>query len=122
MLGLLIVVPFPFIGGLASGIAMATSGAASRRAGGVARENARTAFNWGLTYLLVSTLLLVLHFVLLFALTAQAPTRDFYPLGIPITAYFAVSLLHLALVIAGTVRASAGKAMKVPFAIPFQRA
>ena len=122
VLGFLILVPFPFLGGLASGIAMAVSGGASRRAGGPARENARNALNWGLTYLMVSTLLIILHFVLLFVLTSQAPTTGFYPLGIPITVYFAVSIAHLAVVIMGTVRASSGKVMKVPFAIPFLRA
>ncbi|WP_074732174.1 hypothetical protein [Microbacterium hydrocarbonoxydans] len=58
-LGLLILFPVPFLGGLLSGIAMAVSGGASRRFGGVARENARAALNWGLTYLLVSTVLIV---------------------------------------------------------------
>lgn len=121
-LGLLILIPFPFIGGLASGIAMATSGGASRRAGGVASENARNALNWGLTYLLVSTVLLVSHFVLLFALAGGRGVSGFFPLGIPITIYFALSLLHLVLVIVGMVRASAGKVMRVPFAIPYLRA
>jgi hypothetical protein len=122
VLGFLIVFPFPFVGGLASGIAMSVSGGSSRRAGGVARENARAALNWGLTYLMVSTLLLILHFVLLFVLTAQTPATGFYPLGIPITLYFAVSIMHLVVVIIGTVRASAGNVMRVPFAIPFLRA
>jgi len=122
VLGFLIVIPFPFAGGLASGIAMAVSGGSSLRAGGTARENARAARNWGLTYLMVSTLLLILHFVLLFVLTSQSPTTGFYPLGIPITVYFALSLAHLVIVIIGTVRASSGKVMRVPFAIPFLRA
>ena len=121
-LGLLILIPFPFVGGLASGLAMAVSGGASRRYGGVARENARAALNWGLTYLLVSTVLLVTHFVLLFALTSDSPTTGFYPLGIPITLYFALSVLHVVLVIVGMVRASSGKVMRVPFAIPYLRA
>lgn len=120
-LGLLILIPFPFVGGLASGIAMAVSGGASRRFGGVARENARAALNWGLTYLLVSTVLLVSHFVLLFSLTADSPTSGFYPIGIPITIYFALSVLHLVLVIVGMVRAAGGKVMRVPFAIPYLR-
>ncbi|KQR38881.1 DUF4870 domain-containing protein [Microbacterium sp. Leaf159] len=119
-LGLLILIPFPFLGGLASGIAMAVSGGASRRFGGVARENARAALNWGLTYLLVSTVLLVSHFVLLFSLTADSPS-GFYPIGIPITIYFALSVLHLVLVIIGMVRAAGGKVMRVPFAIPYLR-
>ncbi|MCK2036276.1 DUF4870 domain-containing protein [Microbacterium sp. SSW1-49] len=122
VLGFLIVMPFPFVGGIASGIAMAVSGGASRRAGGVARENARAALNWGLTYLLISTSLIVLHFVILFALTADSPATGFYPIGIPLTIYAAISLLHLVLVIVGTIRSSSGTVMRVPFAIPFVRA
>ncbi|MEN0024582.1 DUF4870 domain-containing protein [Microbacterium sp. LS_15] len=121
-LGLLILIPFPFVGGIASGIAMAVSGGASRRAGGVARENARTALNWGLTYLLVSTVLLVSHFVLLFVLSADGPITGFFPFGSIILLYVAVGILHLVLVIVGMVRASAGKVMRVPFAIPYLRA
>jgi uncharacterized Tic20 family protein len=121
-LGFLIVIPFPFVGGIASGIAMAVSGGASRRAGGVARENARAALNWGLTYLLISTSLIVMHFVVLFLLTAESPATGFYPIGIPVTIYVAISLLHLVLVIIGTIRSSSGTVMRVPFAIPFVRA
>ena len=121
-LGLLILIPFPFVGGIASGIAMAVSGGASRRFGGAARENARAALNWGLTYLLVSTVLLVSHFIILSTLTADSPASGFYPIGIPITLYFAVSVFHLVLVIMGMVRASGGKIMHVPFAIPYLRA
>lgn len=121
-LGLLILIPFPFVGGLASGIAMAVSGGASRRFGGVARENARAALNWGLTYLLVSTILLVSHFVILATLTADSPSSGFYPIGIPITIYFALSVFHVVLVIVGMVKASSGKVVRVPFAIPYLRA
>ncbi|GGM45883.1 hypothetical protein GCM10010489_16370 [Microbacterium saperdae] len=122
VLGFLIVIPFPFVGGIASGIAMAVSGGASRRAGGVARENARAALNWGLTYLLISTSLIVMHFVVLFLLTAESPATGFFPIGIPVTIYVAISLLHLVLVIIGTIRSSSGAVMRVPFAIPFVRA
>jgi len=122
VLGFLIFIPFPFVGGLASGIAMAVSGGSSRRAGGPARENARSALNWGLTYLLVSTLLLVLHVVVLFSLGSGSGATGFFPIGIPITIYFAISIVHVVLVIMGTVRVSSGKAMRVPFAIPFLRA
>lgn len=122
VLGLLVLIPFPFVGGVASGIAMAVSGGASRRAGGVARENARAALNWGLTYLFISTALFVMHFVLLFILTSDGPGVGFYPLGIPLTGYVAISLAHVVIVIVGSVRASAGAVMRVPFAIPFLRA
>lgn len=122
VLGFLILIPFPFLGGFASGIAMSTSGGSSRRFGGPARENARAALNWGLTYLLVSTVLFVSHWVILGTLTAESPNTGFFPIGIPITLYLAVSVAHLVVVIIGTVRVSSGKVMRVPFAIPFLRA
>lgn len=122
VLGFLIFLPIPFLGGLVSGIAMAVSGGSSLRAGGPARENARAALNWGITYVMVSTLLLLLHFVVLFALTAQTRTTGFFPIGIPITIYLALSLLHVVIVIIGTVRSSSGRVVRVPFAIPFLRA
>lgn len=117
-LGLLILIPFPFVGGLASGIAMAVSGGTSRRFGGVAGENARAAANWGLTYLLVSTVLLISHFVILFSLTADSPSSGFYPIGIPITIWFALSVTHIVLSIVGLVKASRGVVFK-PVALPF---
>jgi uncharacterized Tic20 family protein len=89
--------------------------------GPLARENARSAANWGLTFTLVSTVLVVTHFVLLFALTGGGGVRDFYPLGIPITLYALVVVLHIVLVIVGTVRASQGKIVNVAVAIPFIR-
>ncbi|CAN7278093.1 DUF4870 domain-containing protein [Microbacterium foliorum] len=101
---------------------MAVSGGTSRRFGGVAGENARAAANWGLTYLLVSTVLLISHFVILFSLTADSPSSGFYPIGIPITTYFALSVFHVVLVIMGMVKASGGRVMRVPFAIPYLRA
>ncbi|SEC51760.1 protein of unknown function [Microbacterium hydrocarbonoxydans] len=110
----------PFLGGLLSGIAMAVSGGASRRFGGVARENARAALNWGLTYLLVSTVLIVSHFVIL----SRSP-RTRLPGSIrsasrsPCTSRCRCSTV---LVIVGMVRASSGKVMRVPFAIPYLRA
>jgi hypothetical protein len=120
-MGFLVMMPIPFLGAIVSGVCMAVTGGGARRAGGVARENARSALNWGLTYLVLSTILLVLHFVLLFSLTADGPVPGFFPLGIPITLYLLLGVLHVVVVIVGTVRASGGTAMRVPFAIPFLR-
>ncbi|MEV7693120.1 DUF4870 domain-containing protein [Microbacterium sp. NPDC089189] len=118
-LGFIVFVP---LGLFFSGIAMAIPYASLRRRGPVAQQNGRAALNWGLTFTLLSFVLLFLHVVLLFSLAYAAPAQDFYPLGIPITLYGVLVLLHVVLVIVGTVRASSGKLMRVPFAIPFVRA
>ena len=120
-LGFIIFVPIPFLSALASGIAMAITYGAVSRHGGVARENARSALNWGLTFALVSTMLLFTHFILLAALTRDAPIRDFYPFGTVITLYAVSLLAHVVIVIVGTVRASQGKVTNIPVAIPFVR-
>lgn len=121
-MGFLIFIPIPFLSALAAGVAMPAVRGTTLRGGDVARENGRSAANWGLTFLLVSTGLLVLHFVLLFALTGGGGVRDFFPLGIPITCYLVVCVLHVVLTIIGTARAAAGRIMRVPFSIPFLRA
>lgn len=121
-LGFLIFLVIPFVSGIISGAAMALSFGASAKHGGIARENARSAANWGLTYVTVSVVLLIVHIILVVGLTGGAGARGFYPIGIAITLYFALSILHVVLVIVGTVKASSGKVMRVPFAIPYIRA
>lgn len=121
-LGFLIFLVIPFVSGIISGAAMALSFGASAKHGGIARENARSAANWGLTYVTVSVVLLIVHFILVAGLSGGAGARGFYPIGIAITLYFALSILHVVLVIVGTVKASSGKVMRVPFAIPYIRA
>lgn len=118
-LGFLIFIPV--LGFIAAGIAMACSYGPLSRRGDVARENARSALNWGLTFMIVQIVMLILHVTLLFALAGGEGTRSFYPIGIPITIFAVVGLLHIVLTIVGTVRASSGEVMKVPIAIPFVR-
>jgi uncharacterized Tic20 family protein len=120
-LGFIVFFPVPFLGALASGVAMALAYGATAKRGPVAQANARGALNWGVTFALVSTMLLVTHFVLLFAFTADEPVRDFYPLGTAITLYGVIILVHIVVVIVGTVRASQGKVTNIPLAIPFVR-
>ena len=118
-LGLIAFVPIPLLGAFASGIAMAIGYAASAKRSDLARANARAAANWGITFTVVSTIILVIHFFLAWGVTQGRGTPDFYPLGIPITIYGVLVLVHIVLVIVGTVRSSQGKSMRVPFAIPF---
>jgi uncharacterized Tic20 family protein len=120
-LGFIVFAPIPFLGAFASGIAMAIAYSATRNQGPLARANGRAAANWGLTFTLVSTALLVTHFILLFTFAGGEGVADFYPLGIPITLYGLIVLLQMVLAIVGTVRASRGKVTELPFAIPFFR-
>lgn len=121
-LGFLIFLLIPFLSGIISGAAMALTFGAAAKHGGVARENARSAANWGLTYVTLSLVLVIAHFIAVFAFADSGAGRGFFPIGIPITIYFAVSLLHVVLVIVGTVKSSSGKVMRVPFAVPYIRA
>lgn len=120
-LGFLIFIGIPFLSGIVSGVVMASVYRSVASKGEIARQNARSAANWALTYLTVSTALIILHIIVLFAFARNEGVSGFFPLGIPITLYFAVSILHVVLVIVGTVKASGGKVMRVPFAIPYIR-
>lgn len=77
--------------------------------------------SWALTYLTVSIVLIIVHVIVLVAFSGEDGMTGFFPLGIPITLYFAISILHVVLVIVGTVKASGGKVLQVPFAIPYIR-
>lgn len=121
-LGFLIFIPIPILGTVAAGIAMPAMFGSASKGSDVARANARSAANWGLTYLLASVVLLITHIVLVISLGGSEGMRGFYPIGIAITLYFAISILHIVLTIMGTVRAAQGKVLKVPFAIPYIKA
>ena len=119
-LGLVVLMCVPFLSSLLASIAMAVAGRMQRRQGPVAAANGRSAANWGLTYLVLSVLLVGTHFGLLFALTRDEPVQGFFPLGIPITTWLVVSVAHLVICVVGLVRAGRGQVLAVP-AIPFFR-
>lgn len=124
-LGFLVFLPIPFLGAIAAAIGMAAPYGSAKKHGGLARENARSAANWGITYGIVSTVLLIVHFVVVFSVSMASSTggaQGFYPVGTVITIYFALGILHVVLTIIGTVRSTKGALMRVPFAIPFIRA
>lgn len=118
-LGLLALIPFPFLGSVAGGLAQVGAGL-SRKEEGVGRTQARQAASWGLTYSLSVVVLTVAHFWMLYAYTQDGPTKDFFPVGIPLTLLAVVTLLHLVLSVVGGVRATKGKTMPF-FGIPFFR-
>lgn len=79
------------------------------------------AASWGLTYLLATLLFLGLHFYLLFALDGTEAEDSFFPIGIPITIWPLISVLHFSLSIVGGVKAGRGRAMGF-YGVPLARA
>lgn len=116
-LGLLVLVPIPVASVLIAGLAMVVAGLSSRPDGGNASRNGRNAANWGLTYILLTAVLLGL--VLCFALSADALPGSAGSFVLqPLFCWLLVSVGHLVFVIIGLVRAGRGEVYRAP-AIPF---
>lgn len=116
-LGLLVFAFFPLLSSLVGGGAMIVAGRLQRTNGPLAAENGRRAANWGLTYVLATVVLLGTHFGLLIGLQGRIPP-GFFPMGIFITLWLLVSLVHVAVCIVGLVKANSMKV--VPWdGIPF---
>lgn len=118
VLGLLILLPVPMLGSLASGGAMVAAYGSLSRQGPLAKANAAAARRWGAIFLVVSTGLLVLQLILgLVRLTAPAgqTASGFLLQGLPILLYTLVCLVHLVVVIMGTLRARRGEVVRLPF-------
>ncbi|MDT0156700.1 hypothetical protein Q9R19_03570 [Microbacterium sp. ARD32] len=116
-LGLLILLPVPMLGSLAAGGAMVAAYGSLSRQGPLAKANAASARRWGALFLIVSTALLVIQLIIgLVRLTTSAGvTSGFFPQGIPITLYALVCIVHLVVVIIGTLRARRGEVVRMPF-------
>jgi flagellar biosynthesis protein FliR len=119
-LGLLAIVPFPFVSAVAASVTMAAVGRAQRKNGSIAAANGRNAANWGLTYLALSVALIAVHFLVLHLFTQGAPQTHFFPIGIPITIWGLVSLVFVIVCIVGLSRSNKGAVFAAP-AIPFVR-
>ena len=119
-IGLVVLVFVPVLPSLAAGLLMGLIGRAQRGNGPIAAANGRYAGNWGFTYLLLSVILWTAHFVLFFTTTSDGPGSNFYPLGIPVIIWAALTVGHLVICIIGIARANRGKVFKVP-AIGFLR-
>ncbi len=116
-LGLIAVIPFPFVTAITAGIVMIAAGRSRSPATEAGERNRTNAANWGLTYLLSSIILIALHIAFLFVLD-DTYSGSFFPIGIPITFWFAVSLTHIVFSIVGSVKASRGVVF-APIALPF---
>lgn len=116
-LGLFVFFPIPFVGSVIAGIAMVISSTSQIKYGGLARENANRAANWGLTYLLATFVLVGAHFSILFV---QREIEGFFPFGLIILTWLAVTILHVVFTIIGLVRASRRQPVRIN-GIPFFR-
>jgi hypothetical protein len=116
--GFLALIPVPVLGSIMTGLVMLLVGRSQRQHGPPVATVGRNAANWGLTYVVVSLLLWVGHFVLLYRFTKDGPSSDFYPVGIPMTIWAAFTLVHLIICGVGVSRAKRG-AVFAPPSIPF---
>jgi len=116
--GFLALIPFPVLGSIMTGLVMLLVGRSQRQHGPPVPAVGRNAANWGLTYVVVSSLLWAGHFVLLYQLTKDGPSSDFYPIGIPLTIWAVFTLVHLIICGVGVSRAKKGQVFGPP-SIPF---
>ena len=116
-LGFLILACVPFVSSVIASIAMVLSGLSASAHGGVVGENGRRAANWGLTYLLLTVVLVGSHFGILFA---AGTIEGFFPFGLIILTWVAVSIAHVVICILGMVRVSQHRVLHA-WAIPFYR-
>ncbi|GAA2075806.1 hypothetical protein GCM10009821_13730 [Aeromicrobium halocynthiae] len=104
-LGLGVFLCVPFVSSVLASIAMVVAGRLQRGKERHVAENGRNAANWGLTYLLLTVVLVGTHFGLLYALTRDGGSIDgFFPFGIIILTWITVSVVHVGFSIAGLVK------------------
>lgn len=105
-LGLLVLIPIPFLSALIASVAMIVSARTRAQQAPTARENANRAANWGLTYLLATVLLMGTHFTVLFI---SQDIQGFFPFGLIVLTWVGFSIVHLVFSIIGLVQASQGR-------------
>ena len=115
-LGMLVLVPIPFLGALAAGGGMIAAYGSLSRQGPLAKQNAAAARAWGRLFLVSSTALLLAQLVIgLVRMTApSAPATGFFPQGIPFALYIVVCVVHLVVVLVALRRARRGEVVRVP--------
>lgn len=114
-----LVAVLPVVGPYIAGIRMWLAYDMGVTRGPIAEANARSAANWGMTYLCLSALT-----QLPLALTIPRPTTSDTQLAFFVALLglaFAVTVVHLVLVFLGFNRARHARVLRVPVAIPFKR-
>lgn len=117
-LGLLVLLPVPFLGALAAGGGMIAAYGSLSRQGPLAKQNAALARSWGRLFLVASTALLLVQLTLgLVRLTQpSAAASGLLPQGIPLLLYVVVCVAHLVVVLVALRRARRGEVVRLPFA------
>ena len=114
-LGLLVFVCVPIVSSVIASVTMAIVGRSQRHREPLVAENGRRAANWGLTYLLLTVLLVGGHFTLLFVLTSDgSKIEGFFPFGIIITTWVLLTVVHVGLSVAGLIAGLNRKVLRVP--------
>lgn len=116
-LGLLVLLPIPFLGALAAGGGMIAAYGSLSRQGPLAKQNAALARSWGRLFLIVSTALLLvqLTFGIVRLTQPSAASSGLLPQGIPLLLYVIVCVVHLVVVLVRLRRARRGEVVRLPF-------
>lgn len=120
IVGLIVLLCLPFVGSLLAAALMIGLGLAQRSKGGLAAHNGASAATWGVIHLVATIVLVGAHFGLVFWVTGGEGADGFFPVGIPITVWGLVSLVHLVMCIWGTVVTSQNRPFG--FGVSFFRA
>lgn len=118
--GLAVLAFFPFVSSVVASVLMIIVGLKQRAKEPIAAANGRNAANFGLTYLVVTLILVPLYFVMLDVLTKDGPTSETFPLMIPLIVWAVATLAFVVLCIIGVARAGARRVFRAP-AIPVFR-
>lgn len=119
-LGLLSLWGVAVLGNIFGIIATAIVHAKSRHKPLLARQNARNALNWSISFGAYTVLLFTIHFIVLYLVTAdEAYTGGFFPIGTAIAIWLAVGVYHVIGSIVCAVRASNGQVAWLPGTLPW---
>lgn len=100
----------PILGSVLAGPVMAVHATREARYNSFARDNALRAANWGLTYSLISLMLIIVHFGAWGYLAARGmPPTGFAPLGYLVVLWVLLSAMHAGVCIVGGLRARRGE-------------
>ena len=104
---------------IVAGIVMAAVYPSQKRHGGIAAENGRRAANWGLT--IVAIMVLIAGSFIWLTVAGESSSALAGAAGIPLTCYFALSIVHVVVILVGFLRANRSRVFYNPLAINFLR-